>query len=329
MSRLRTAVAEQQPVGHTRVQAHGEQGRHAADEAIDQHADTLLRAGQISAGQRGDFQTAQAPQAVQRFANLSMQGQGGFDGADLARHSGAVQAGAGTDQFVRLPIQQHAGQGAGRGSVADAHLAADEQLAASGSGTFGHHAADLQRRQALFGTHRRRPGEVGRTRRQLVLPDARQFRRRLDRAEVVHFQGRPQLARQHADRRASGGEVADHLPGHRLWIGRHALGDHAVIAGEDADPHPLQLRADAPLLGRQTHRQFLQLAEGAGRFGQFGLARQCLRRRLAVERPAGGLPPEIIHRLSPFRTMGRPAMLNSTRWLRSATAWCSQPASST
>ena len=119
---------------------------------------------------------------------------------------------------------------------------------------------------------------------------AGQFERGIDGAKVDQTQRHALLAGQHADRRAAGDEVAEHLRGHRLRVGGHAFGDHAVVAGEQRQVRLVDGRLFAPLQGGQAHGQRLQRAEGAARFGQLRLARQgsglggCIRL-------AAGLPP--------------------------------------
>ena len=98
------------------------------------------------------------------------------------------------------------------------------------------------------------------------------------------------------------------------------LGDHAMVAGKDADPQLLDLRPLAALHGRQVDGQLLQLAEGAGRFGQFELTRLGLAARGHIQRLTALLPPLLTHSAFPLRTIGKPATVNTTRSQRSARA---------
>jgi hypothetical protein len=156
------------------------------------------------------------------------------------------QAGARPAQFTRRAAQQGAGQGRCRRGVANAHLAADEQLGAVLDRTQGAVATGLQGGGQLGVGHRRLAGEVGRARAQAQVVHAGQFEGRIDGAEVDHLQACVQLARQHADCRAAADEVAQHLPGHGLRVGRDALLHHAVVAGEDADRHLSTLGRSRP-----------------------------------------------------------------------------------
>ncbi len=259
----------------------------------------------------------------------AVQGQGALDHRGLVRHAAGVQPGSRPDQRAHRRIQQRAGHGRRRGGIADAHLAADEQLAAGLLGAAHAFAPGLERQQALFGAHRRGLDEVRGTRRQAQVAHAGQGFQGDGGAQVDHLQAGAEFARQHADRRAAADEVAQHLAGDRLRIGRDALGDYPVVAGEDRHPEPLQARSFAPLQRRQVDRHLLQAAQRAARLGQpvlaFGRAPAHLRVRLA----AGVAPPLQTHSGSPFNGMGRPATVKVTRSQRSARAWCSQPASST
>ncbi len=232
--------------------------------------------------------------------------------ARLAGASSSAQAMAAAAVVLPMPI-----------------LAADEQL-----------AAGLLRRGARFRAWPRAPaGTVRRPspgpRRSSRCPPpgaggARRARLPGDGgAQVDHLQAGAEFARQHADRRAAADEVAQHLAGDRLRIGRDALGDYPVVAGEDRHPEPLQARSFAPLQRRQVDRHLLQAAQRAARLSQpvlaFGRAPAHLRVRLA----AGVAPPLQTHSGSPFNGMGRPATVKVTCSQRSAMARCSQPASST
>ena len=67
-------------------------------------------------------------------------------------------------------------------------------------------------------------------------------------------------------------EILQHLARHRLRIGRNALGDDAVIAGEDADQRPVDPRRRLALPGGEPFGDLLEPAEAAGRLGQILVA---------------------------------------------------------
>ena len=174
---------------------------------------------------------------MQRIARslFGMQRQSTFDDRRLVANPFGVQPGARPDQQRRCAFQQGTGDSTGRRSIADAHLTADKQLAASGLGP--QHAVTPARhgQQPLLDSHRRTLGKVGRTGANVQVANTRQIQRR-DRAEIDHVQLRRQLFGQYADGRAAHDEVVQHLPGHFLGIGRHAFSDDTVVTGENRDP---------------------------------------------------------------------------------------------
>ena len=78
--------------------------------------------------------------------------------------------------------------------------------------------------------------------------------------------------RQHVHRGPAGPEVLDHRGGDLLWPGRHALGVHAVVTGEDRD-HGTgrhRRRAGSGDAG-EPHGHVLEYPERTGGLGQLGL----------------------------------------------------------
>ena len=100
-------------------------------------------------------------------------------------------------------------------------------------------------------------------------------------------------------------------------------------AGEDADRDLVHAGPLAPLQGGQVNRQAFELAEGTGGLGQLLLTGAGLVHGGGVEGLAGITPPHLGHRAGPLSMRGRPATVSTTRWQRSATAWCNSPAWST
>lgn len=161
-----------------------------------------------------------------------MQAQRALDDLGLVPHTGVVQAGARAAQLSGWAPQQHAGQGCSGRGVANAHLATDEQLRTLFGSAQGAVATCLQGGLQLARGHRWLAGEVGSTGTQAQMAHAGQLQMRVDGTQVDDLQAGLQLARQHADRRTTADEVVQHLPGHRLRVGRDALFDHAVVAGK-------------------------------------------------------------------------------------------------
>ncbi len=135
------------------------------------------------------------------------------------RHPGAVQAGTGADQIDRGAVQQLASQGRGRGGIANAHFAADIQLAVRLTSTQGAGLAGVQGKQQLRGAHRRPLQEILRALTYMQMTHTTQRFQRCGGAQVDHVQGRAQLPRQDADGRAAADEIAQHLPGDFLGKG--------------------------------------------------------------------------------------------------------------
>src|SRR5207245_999351 len=79
----------------------------------------------------------------------------------------------------------------------------------------------------------------------------------------------PHLACEHVDGGTAGAEVGDHLGRHLLRPGRDALGDDAVVTGEDGDRRRLG-RGRGAFAGDagQTHTEVLQTPERTPGLGQ-------------------------------------------------------------
>ncbi len=246
-------MGEQQPVAAGRIQMNRAQRGSAADEAVHQHGDALLRTCQVGADQCGNLEAAQAAQRFEWLVAVgAMQRQRAVDHLDLAGDTLRVQPRAGADQRAGWFVEQRAGQRSGGTGVADTHLAADEQLGAGLLRAAHGLAAGFQGDQALRGGHRRLLGEVRRTGADHHMQHTRQRLQRRCRAEVDDLQARIEVARQHADRRAAAHEVAQHLDRHCLRIGRYTLGHHPVVTGEQGDPDMLQARPLAALQAGQA-----------------------------------------------------------------------------
>ncbi|VVN06978.1 hypothetical protein PS645_03589 [Pseudomonas fluorescens] len=321
MARFGTAMPEQQPRTAFRIQAHRNQCRDTANEAVHQHRHTLLRTRQIGADQCRDFKAPKIEQSLQGIAALrSVQRQCALDDLCFMADTGYVQACARPCQMHHRAVQQRTRQRTRCGGIADAHLAADEQLAARRHGAQHAVTPGLQREFALSNRHRRALDEIGGAGADVEVTYARQIQRRVDGTQIHHFQRRAELPRQHADRRTAADEVVQHLRGDFLGIGRHALGHYTVICGENGDPQLIDARFHLALQAGQLHCNCLQTAERTGRFGQLLLAGLSLLDDGSVDRLARVQPPGMSHKAVPFRVRGRPATVRTTRWQRSARA---------
>ncbi len=83
----------------------------------------------------------------------------------------------------------------------------------------------------------------------------------VDGTQIDHLKAGLQLAGQHADRRTTADEVAQHLPGDRLRIGRDTFFDHTVVTRKNADGSLAQGWPFTPLQARQLNGQAFKLAE--------------------------------------------------------------------
>ncbi|CRM18115.1 hypothetical protein [Pseudomonas sp. 24 E 13] len=224
-----------------------------------------------------------------------------------------IQTRARPGQVTHRAIEQRTGQRTGGGGVADAHLATDKQLCAVFQGAVCAVSPGLQGLIALSLGHRRAVDEVGRARADIQVTHAGQRQGWRHRAEIDYLQLRVQLPRQHADGRATGDKVVQHLPGHFLGKRRHAFRDHAVVAGKNRDPQLIHRGLDPALQPGQLHRQRFQLAEGTSGFGQLLLTVPRLFLRRSIDGLAGVEPPGIGHNAVPFKVRGRPATVSTTR----------------
>ena len=120
-------VREQQPVFDARAQPRGGERGGSGDEAVHQHRQTHLRAGDVTAGEGGDLETADAAQGFQRRGDVAVvQVERAPDDLHFARDTVGVKTGAGTGELFRRCVEQGAGERRRRGGIADAHLTADE-----------------------------------------------------------------------------------------------------------------------------------------------------------------------------------------------------------
>ena len=184
---------------------------------------------------------------------LAMQRDGGAHRVGLAFQRRVVGAGAAADPVLRRAAVEAAIDRRRRGGVADAHFAQAQQVGAGGERL---HAE----------RHRRRAGPF--VERRL----ARDVAGRLLERQLEHAQRNVEGLADLIDRRAAGGEIGDHRLGDRGRIGRDALGDDAVIAGEDGDQRRVDV-GGAALPAGEPFGDVLQPAERTGGLGQLGLPR--------------------------------------------------------
>ncbi|MNX75557.1 hypothetical protein D3C86_1070340 [compost metagenome] len=185
---LGAAMTEQQPLTTLWIQAHRNQRRDTANEAIHQHRNTFLGTGEIRTDQRGDFKTAEVEQGLQGIATLrAMQCQGALDHLGLVADTFGIEPGARPGQMHHRAIEQRARQGAGGGGVTDAHFATDKQLCTAGDCPQHAVTAGLQGELPLGLGHGRSLYKICRARADVQVAYTRQAQRRRYRAKVNHF----------------------------------------------------------------------------------------------------------------------------------------------
>ncbi len=269
-------MREQQPWPQRGVDAHRGQRRGRGDETVHQHRNAALGGGDHGRGQRGDLQSADAAQGFaagvgsggDRFA---VQGQCACGHGLLVGDARRIQAGARTHQVRQGQWPEYRRQRAGRGGVADAHLAEQQQVRAVAASGFDRAPAGVENRIEVGRRHRRTGAEIVGATARLVAGHAGE-RRVGQAAHIPDMQRQPQFARQHGDGGATRGEVAQHLHRHFRRIRRYALHGDAMIAGEHQHRHPRGLRLLASLQRSQLDGEGFQAPQRALRFGQLPLA---------------------------------------------------------
>ena len=173
--------------------------------------------------------------------------------ADLAGERGVVDAGAPAGDLGGRPAGERGDEGGGRCGVADAHLAGDEAAGAVRHEHRRHLGADVERGRRLRRRSWPGPRRGWRSRPPPCAPSSPGCSSRGAATPDVDDQhAGAVLPGQHVDGRAAGAEVGHHLGGDLLGPRRHALGDDAVVAGEDGDGG--RERAAAAGSGRRCRR---------------------------------------------------------------------------
>ncbi len=165
-----------------------------------------------------------------------MAGERGIDRPALAREALVIDAGAAAGPALAAAAEQGGGDGGGGGRVADAHFAETDEVR-------------VGRDRGIAGGD---GGEECRFVHGRLLREVRGggFERERDDRRVC-----PRERGELIDGGAAGGEIRHHLRGDPGGIGRHALRDHAVVAGEDEDLDAIEPRQRPALPAGKPHHQ--------------------------------------------------------------------------
>ena len=217
--------------------------------------------------------------------------QPAFDHLDLVQDARLVRPGAGADPFRDRPAETGRGKGRRDSGIADPHLAQDQDIRA----LIDRRRPLPERIEAVRLAHRRAFGEIAGRAAQLQR-DHRQ----------IGAVGAAKLV----DRRPPGLKIRDHLGGHFLRIGVHALRADAVVPGKDQRLRAPDLRSRGAAPGGHEFRDLFQTAQRPRRLGQ-----RVLTRPRGLGRVAVGLGQAVGQRRQGIqRVEGRQAHLISLSW---------------
>ena len=200
-------------------------GRRGADEPVQQHGDAVLAGRQDRPGDGSQLAAAEAARCRDRV-QAGVARRCGPHHLAFASQSRVVHARAAPGPV--LAAEQGGAQRRGGRGVADAHFAQAQQVDARLHGI------------PPRGKGRRKAGCIHRGTSHHVHGGRVECQR-------DHAQRRARHPRQLVDRRTAGREVAHHLRRHLGRVGRDAVRDHAVVAGEHHHLDPVEPRCRAAL----------------------------------------------------------------------------------
>ena len=280
-------MAGEHGLGGGGAEPHRAQGRHPADETIHQDGQVFQCAAKEDPAQPGDVKAAQFGQHVQRVGSIGLvAGDAAPDGVQLAGQPGVGKARAPPGHDLDGLAEQDRRHSAGRGGVADAHLAGGEQLVPLR--LLRPHQFDARRDglHSLGAGHGGALGEVCRSGGDAAGDDARHrcachahvHRHDLAAGRFCH------LANARPPRR----KVFGHGAGHALVGLAHALGHDAVVRAEHEDGPAVKGELRRAGQGSGVFQQGLQCAQPAQRLGQAGPVGVCGRAGGLAGRSDGG-----------------------------------------
>ena len=267
--RLHRLVGGNKVIPGRRGDEPGNQGGGAGDKPVHHHRAPAGRRTQHRPGQYADFQPAHLDQHVQPVLRVRIVDLNGPpDYLDLMRQAGVVQAGAASGGNRRVGAGDDGSNGAGGGGVADAHIAAGNQVGALADLLLGGVNADFQAADGLLSGHRRADGHIGGAVGHL---DRAQQGVRFQvggHAGVENHNLRPGVPGQYVDAGPAAQKVIDHLRRDFLGVGADPFGHHAVVASGQNDRLAADLRDGVAEHPGQHNGQVFQPSQAAQGLGQ-------------------------------------------------------------
>ena len=213
------------------AEPHRAQRRHAADESVHHDGQPFERTAEKHAAQPGNIKAAQRRQHPQRVRGVwVVAGNAAFYRIYFALQSCIGKSRAAPGHLGHRAAQQHAGHGAGRRCVADAHLPRRQQLCAVLLLRAHQRDARGDGLHGLCAGQGRAGGKVSRARSNAAVRRAGHGC-----ARNAHIDGHDVAVGRSghtADAGAAGGEVLSHGAGHAAVGLADALGHHTVIGAE-------------------------------------------------------------------------------------------------
>ena len=213
------------------AEPHRAQRRHAADESVHHDGQPFERTAQKHAAQPGNIKAAQRRQHPQRVRDVGVvAGNAAFYRIYFAVQSGIGKSRAAPGHLGHRAAQQHAGHGAGRRCVADAHFPRRQQLCAALLLRAHQRNARGDGLHGLCAGHSRAGGKVSRARSNAAVRRAGHGC-----ARNAHIDGHDVAVGRSghtADAGAAGGQVFEHGAGHGGIGLADALRHNAVVRAE-------------------------------------------------------------------------------------------------
>ena len=283
MPRLGRAVRGDDVVSHAGSDRRSDQRGRAGDQAVHHRRDPRRGRAEVDAGQHADLVAPKRRE--QRDAVLrvgTVRGERCLDGGDLRAQGGSLDAAAAPGDGLGGPPGRRGDQRGRRGAVADAHLAAADDVEPRPLPLLlDQRDPGGDRALRDLAAHRRALRDVAAAARQIeayerrvagLVQPGRPASGGVQHPGVDDSYSRPGVVGEHVDRRAAREEVRDHLRRHLGRIGGNAAGRDTVIGSRHHDEPLLQPRTRTTTHARDAHGELLKASEGARRLRQLVLA---------------------------------------------------------